>query len=525
MASRWAGLARLAGATFRECLRPLSTEACAAAIRRRMETRETRFLAAVDATVYAVPGSPVRRLLEWAGCGPGDLAASVRRHGLEGALSSLAAAGVRVGAEELAGRSPVIRPGLEIEAGADAFANPLLAGRGITARTSGSTAPARTVPFDWPLFVEEAAAEGLLLACHGVERARIALWYPAPPGIAGVHNVLLHWKLGRAPDRWFSQVRPPRWSEAPDLALALGGLYLAGAPLRSPRARFTPLDRAIDVARWLEEGRRRGERRLLKAFASSAVRMAHAARAASLDVSGQVVFTGGESLTSDRRRVLADAGLDVHARFGATETGLVAGGCGRGSGPDGMHVHLDRVAVLAGTRPPGAAVARGPLAFTSLSTAAPLVLLNAELGDEADVRRGPCDCPFAAVGFDVHVSDVRAPAKIAGEGVKLPAGAVAAAAAEALVDRGGCGDDVQVTWTDESDGRTRVTIAVSPRIEFDEAGLRAGILARLERHRGGPLAAALWRDGHTILIVRRDPAPTAGQKVLPWSDAAGGGGR
>ena len=82
---------------------PLSLDAMRAIVRERFARREARFLACV-ARARALPGSPYARLLDHAGCTQEDVAAAVRRDGVEGALATLHAAGVCLSGDEFKGR-------------------------------------------------------------------------------------------------------------------------------------------------------------------------------------------------------------------------------------------------------------------------------------------------------------------------------------------------------------------------------------------------------------------------------------
>jgi hypothetical protein len=80
---------------------------------------------------------------------------------------------------------------------------------GVAGATSGSTGGSIPVRYDWPFLAAEAAEELLLLESHGLREAPLAFWMPGPPGIAGLHNLLAHAKLGRPPKRWFSTSPAP----------------------------------------------------------------------------------------------------------------------------------------------------------------------------------------------------------------------------------------------------------------------------------------------------------------------------
>ena len=508
-------LLRLGARTARELSAPLAPSTAASDVRDRLRNRERRFLEVLDVCVWPHRDSPVRRLLDWAGYDPPGLARRIQRDGLEQTLSELYRSGVRFDADELAGRKPIVRDGLRFPPRPQAFLNPWARATGFPARTSGTSGPAKTVAYGWPLFREEAAEESLLLECHGLGGAPLALWYPLPPGIAGVHNLLLHWKMGQAPARWFSQIPAPGLRSAPELRAALEGLFALGRLRGSPRARHVPPESAIEVARWLANGARRGERRVLKTFASSAVRMARAANDAGLDLSGQTVFAGGEPLTDERARLLRSVGLSVHARYVATESGLIGGGCGRGQSAHAMHLYADRLSVLVDGQTVGREARTGALSFTSLSASRPEVLLNAELGDRATARRRDCGCALGQAGLDLELSAVHAPDKVAAAGVKFTRTELFDLAHSLVTRHGGIGDDLQLAWSPGEDGPARITITLSPRVHVETEAFRQELLQSLAGLPGGPLAQQLWRR-EDLDVVRDEPVWTSGQKQTPW---------
>ena len=69
--------------------RPLTLEQSKAIVRRRLETRDERFLEFVTRYNYGYPRSPYLPLLRLAGCEHGDLQATVRQRGLEATLKTL----------------------------------------------------------------------------------------------------------------------------------------------------------------------------------------------------------------------------------------------------------------------------------------------------------------------------------------------------------------------------------------------------------------------------------------------------
>ncbi|MFO7692415.1 MAG: hypothetical protein R6V57_04955 [Vicinamibacterales bacterium] len=467
-----------------------------------MDERERRFVALARRLIYECPASPYRRLLLWAGCGPGDLEASVRHRGLEKSLDELRGAGVRLSHDEFKSRTPVCRPGLTIETCEADFDNPMLGAHRVEGRTSGSRGRATRVAYDWEFITEESAHELLLYDIHGVLDAPLALWYPAPPGIAGIHNLLMSLKTGCVPDVWFSHTPAAAMPMEGRLATALIH-WQCGAP----RPEFTDLSRAGAVVAWLARARARGVPGVVRTYGSSAVRIAQTALESSADIGGSVIFSGGEPLTEQRRRFIESAGLKVFPRYVATESGVVAAACPHRDGADDMHLYQDRLAVTE---------AGGVLHYTSLTAHAGKILFNTELGDRAELTAKACRCLFGDLGFDLHLASVRSSEKLTIEGMTLRSADLHDAVSAAAEAAGGRPDCWQLRHVRGRDGLDRLVIAVSPDVEaLDEHGFVASILAGLaRRHPSGALAADLWRQASTIHIVRERPRENDGHKVL-----------
>ena len=138
---------------------------------------------------------------------------------------------------------------------------------------------------------------------HGFATAPLALWLPLPPGIAGVHSLLVNAKMAQPPERWFSQVQ--RGVPGSSLLHRYAARYLvwAGrrAGMRLPYPEPLPLADARVAARWLADARERsGTTSALRTSASTGVRVAEAALAHGIDVEGCVILVGGEPLTEAR---------------------------------------------------------------------------------------------------------------------------------------------------------------------------------------------------------------------------------
>ena len=193
---------------------------------------------------------------------------------------------------------------------------------------------------------------------------------PAPPGVAGLHNVLMDAKRGRAPARWFSQNDPATSAMARSTRFALPAIRLGArlAGLRLPAPEHTDLDHADHVLAWMDG------RCVVRGFASAMVRLAERARAQGRDLHGVVLFTGGEPLTDGRRALIESTGASVFPRHAATEAGVIGAGCSCRTSTDDMHVYTDRVALISDDT---------SLLVTTPSSHTGVVLFNTDLGDSA----------------------------------------------------------------------------------------------------------------------------------------------
>jgi hypothetical protein len=240
-----------------------------------MARRGELFVTWMRRLVFERPESFYGRLVAHARIRQDDLVRQVGATGVESTLEGLRDRGVYLTFDELQQRVPVVRDGVTIEHGPGALANPML-GAGIPGRSSGSRSAGTTVAYTWPFLDEETAAECLLYEMHGVRDAPAAIWLPGPPGMAGIHNMLLHLKAARPPARWFSHSAQPTWTGSPFSRVALDFLRATsracGVP--APPLQQAGLDAAAGIADWLADGPRTGHVRSLKTYASSAVRVA-----------------------------------------------------------------------------------------------------------------------------------------------------------------------------------------------------------------------------------------------------------
>ena len=476
---------------------PVDAGAARAAIAARLRSRETSFLRLLEQGVYERPASPYRPLLERAGVELGDVAALVSDEGLEGALARLYDAGVRVSLEEFKRR-------------ASEFESPLLP-RHFEARSGGSGGVPRRIFADLESRAYDAAYHRLFLDAFGIAGRELALWYPAPPGVAGLCNSLTAIKAGQEFERWFSQSRVLPSPRALKPALVTGATLAAArlAGRRIPAPRYLPPDRAVVVARWLAEREANGEPRVLYSTPSSGVRVCAAAREAGLDISGCMLRFGGEPFTREKARIAHDAGCRTGANYYMAEAGFMGVACPEAREPDDVHLVSDKVTLV--QREPG-----GTLYATSLSGSVRKLMLNVDTGDRATLERRDCGCPAGELGLRDHLHTIRSDDKLTSEGMSFLASDLLALVEEVLPARFG-GSPVDWQFVEEEvDGLSRVSVVASPRLaSIDEQaviGVVLDALGRSDAARG--MMAEVWRVAETLRVVRREPHLTAGGKTL-----------
>jgi len=509
-------LARLGLAMPGRLRRTVTHDAAVALLTEQLAARETMFLDSAARLIYATGDNIFHRMLRHVDCDHAELTRRVRAHGLEATLAGLRDQGVRLSLEEFKGLCPIERPGLCL-APVDmtrALDNKELAGDGIEGTTSGSRSEPTRVMYDWSFIREEAAHERILYEAHGVFDAPLALWYPVLPGVAGIHNLLMSLQCGRTPERWFSQLKPSAGSVTALDHLAMFGIragsLFAGRWMPAPEWADASLpDAPLDWARKRLAGRGRA---VLRTFASSAVRLAEHAKERQIDLTGLVIFTGGEPLTDTRRRGIESTGARAFPRYVATEAGLIAAACPNRIATDSMHVYTDRLVLIPGETAEGPV----PLLVTTLTLHTPKVLLNTEMGDVGILDRHDCNCAFGRLGLDQFVSEVSSRERLTLEGMTVPLRAVNGAIESAVERLGGPPDSWQSRLETTPSGAARLVVAISPAMgDVDAVRLSADILEGVAG--AGPgldVAAEIWRSAGTIVIVRESPRMSGGAKLL-----------
>jgi hypothetical protein len=495
---------------------PVTPEEARATIRRRLQTREADFLSLARRAIYDHPASPYLALLRLAGCEYGDIERLVGSEGLEGALRLLFEQGVYLTVEEFKGRRPVVRGSARLAVDPTQLRNPLTAAHYLG--ESGGTGGLRTpFPIDLAWLRNRAINTTVCLdACGGLN------WVHARWGVPGLAVVLIleYYLLGSVPARWFTQIDPTtpglppryRWSAR---LMRLGGL-LAGVRLPGPV--FVPLEDPLPIARWMEGVLRSGRTPHLHT-PSSATRLCRAALAAGIDLRGAQFSMGGEALTEARMAPIRAVGARGWANYGSMEADRTAFHCLAAEQVDEHHMMHDTNIL---TQPGAAGPARGlppeALLLSSLRPSAPLILLNASMGDRAIVTTRDCGCPLERLGWTTHLHTVRSFQKLTSGGMTFLDTDIVGVLEEKMPARFGGGPiDYQLLEEESPDGKPRLRLLVHPRIgPLDPHEVGDTFLTLIGSHSGTAKVMELqWRQGGYLEVERLPPKTNPVGKTHP----------
>jgi len=497
---------------------PVGLPEARATVRRRLQTRGRDFLDLVTSAVYAHPASPYRALLAHAGCDRADLARLVETDGLEGALRALLRAGVYLTVDELKGRVPVRRGALTLAVSPASVRNPLARAH-LPLRSGGHGGAALPMTVDLAFMRETNANHRCVLEARGAAGWTPAVW--DVPGGAALIRVLRLAGIGTPPARWFSQIDPaaqglhPRYRWAAR-ALRWGSLA-AGVPLPYPA--HVPLSDPAPILRWMAEVGGRGATPYLVTTVSAGLRLAQHAGSAGQSLRGVQLTVSGEPITQARVAELRRSGADVAASYGSSDTGTaIAHSCLAPTRPDDMHLFSDLLAVVQpedGSLPRG--LPPGALLFTALRATAPLILLNAALGDVATLGGRTCGCALEREGWTTHLDTVRSFEKLTVGGMNLLDVDLIRVLDEILPARfGGGPTHYQLIEEQAAGGAPRLRLLVDPAVgPVDPAAVAEGFLDAIARGSGiERLTAATWREGGFVTVERRAPESRRGDKIL-----------
>ena len=503
---------------------PLAPAACHDIAARVPGRREADFLRLIERLAGAGRATPAGRLLEHAGATPPDVEALVRAEGVEGALERLHAAGVYASLDEFKGRVAIVRGSLRLDVTADSFDSPFAAWD-FAVTTGGSRSAGLPVSVSFALLAYEAAIERLFLEAFGLVERPFALLRPAPPGAAGIKNILRKASLGIATRRWFTPTPPfALRTSAGHAGLTLATLALSrlwGRPIPWPR--YVPPDQPEPILDWLARQAAAGAPAHFDAPASAAAALCARASAGGWDLRGTFFRVGGEPFTPAKAELLAAAGCRWAAHYAMTEVGRIGLACADAQALDDVHILEGKLALI--ERPAlqrGAGLPDG-LFLTALHPAAPKVMLNVELGDYGVRLERACGCALGAAGYTHHLHTIRSYEKLTAGGMHFLGSSLIQIIEERLAPRfGGAPDDFQFAEC-EHQGVTHVALRVHPRLgPLDEDRVVAAVIEGLQASAAGErMMADIWQRGGTLRVERTRPTLTRSGKILPLVTHAG----
>jgi hypothetical protein len=496
---------------------PVTVAEARAALRQRLDRRDSDFLALVRRAVYENPGSPYRTLLAAAGCEYGDLERLIVRDGLESTLRALLRAGVYLTVSELKGRRPVARGSTKIDVNPSLLRNPLAALH-VPVSSSGGRGAEAVVNLDLGFLREVAVDQSLVMMARNGLSWRHAVWMV--PGGSGFKQVLKFSAIGSPPVRWFSQLDPsapgldPRYRWTTELIRF--GSRLAGRAIPAPL--HVSVHDPLPVIRWMLDVLQSGQTPHLFTFVSSAVRLSQVARRAGLDLDGARFSICGEPVTEARLAEIRAAGGVAVPQYGATETSTLGFGCLSPAAPDDLHLLHDMHAFIQPeTADGGPELPPRAMLVTSLRAAAPLVLLNVSLGDQAIASTRACGCPLEELGWVTHLRAIRSYEKLTAGGMTFLDSDLVRVLEEVLPERfGGGPTDYQLEEDEAVDGRPRLRLIVNPSVgALDERKVVAAFLEAIAPGSGTERVMGLiWQESEFVEVVRCPPRGTSTGKIL-----------
>ena len=491
---------------------PLTVEEARATLRRRLEHRESDFLALAKRAIYDYPPSPYRALLRLAGCAYGDLALLVRRDGVEGALGALLREGVYLTVDEFKGRRPLSRGGATIEVTGLGLRNPMSRPL-IAGQTSGSRGTPAQVPMGLDFIRDLAVNECLHVAARGGLG-----WIPARWTVPTVPFTLVSAASGAPPVKSFSPIDPVSLDRRRGFSMRLLGWAgrLAGVPIPAPE-HAPPEDPSLILA-WLRQVRQSGSTAYLTAYTSSVVRLCQAAIDTRVDIAGTQVLAVGEPLTATRLAVMRSAGVGVISNYTSMDTGIIGNGCGAPLAPDEVHLFHDFLAMIQPSRSSDvSSLPSDALLVSSLRATAPVTLLNVSLGDRAVMGVRQCECPLERLGWTMHLHGVRSFEKLTASGMTFLDTDVIRILEQVLPARfGGSPTDYQLLEEEGGDGRSILRLLVHPKVgPVDGEAVAETFLAAVgDGSAATKIMGSVWRDAKLLRVERQPPLVTASGKIL-----------
>jgi hypothetical protein len=245
--------------------------------------------------------------------------------------------------------------------------------------------------------------------------------------------------------------------------------------------------------------------------------LCRAALAAGIDLRGAQLTVSGEPCTAARLAVIRETGAEAVPRYGASELGTFAYGCLAPERPDDLHLFDDLHAVIQPGPTGQQALPSDSLLISSLHPTARTILLNASLGDRAEMKQRDCGCALAVVGWTTHVHTVRSYEKLTAGGITFLDTDIIRVLEEMLPQRfGGGPTDYQRVEEQDEHGRPSLRLIVHPSVgPIDAESVADAFLSAIGGGSGIERLTELhWRQAGLLRVERDVPRVTPAGKVL-----------
>ena len=285
-----------------------------------------------------------------------------------------------------------------------------------------------------------------------------------------------------------------------------------------PAPEHVSLEHPRRIVSWLTETLARGKTPNLWSFASSAVRICDEAAAAGIRLDGAQFTVLGEPLTAARLAAIRRVGADAASYYSSIDSGHIAYACQAPAVADDLHLLHDLFAVVQPLDPgTGSGLPPNALLVSTISPAAPFVMLNVSLGDVGTLEDRHCGCPMERLGWTRHLHTVRSYAKVTAGGMTFHDAEMARVLEEVLPARfGGASTHYQLVEDEDAAGRARLRLRVHPAVgPVDPEAVAQAFLTAVGSGTGPDRVVALaWRDARVLTVERVPPTVTSGGKIL-----------
>ncbi len=496
--------------------RPIRAAEAYAKLGAELEQRQEDFLGLVREGIFANDRSPYLKLFRHAGCEFEDIETLVHREGIEDTLLALFRMGVYLTVNELKGRTAVIRGSTRFEIAPGDLRDPSVRADWY-GQTGGSRAPNTLIPIEFSMLRNHAMD---LFA--DLDRNDRAQWIAATWSVPGIENLrrLIEYSICGTPIRyWFLLVDVATPELHPRYLWSTRLLRLAGklAGIMFPRPIYVSPQDPKPIVEWMSQVLRAGKIPYLHTSSSCVARICQTAIASGSTMQGARFAMGGEPATTARLELVRRVGAHATSHYSSAESGHIGRGCMVPAAADEVHVIAGRIAVI---QPGVHAIAQLPhnaLLVTSTMPKMRLILLNASLGDQAEMTRRECGCPLERLGWKTHLHNIRSFEKLTVGGVTFLDTDLIHVLEEKLPKHfGGGPTDYQLVDEETPDGAPRVRLLVHPRLgplSIDD--LRRAFLDAIGAGSGVERVMMLvWRDAGLPIVVREAPRVTGGGKIL-----------